>query len=89
MTNLIFLIIGLFNFFVHKSFAKGDVVYLVFMAALILLLLWMTAGTQRSDNLKYAHDFRLFLSGIIIIMGIAALMIPLLVNKKWFEDFFL
>jgi hypothetical protein len=88
-TNLIFLIIGLFYFFVHKSFAKGDVVYLVFMAALIIILLWMTAGTQRSDNLKYAHDFRLFLSGIIIIMGIAALMIPLLVNKKWFEDFFL
>jgi hypothetical protein len=88
-TNLIFLIIGLFYFFVHKAFAKGDVVYLIFMAALIIVLLWLTAGTQRSDNLKYAHDFRVFLSGIIIVMGIAALMIPLLINKKWFEDFFL
>ena len=89
VTNLIFLIIGLFYFIVHKSFAKGDIIYLVFMALLIIILLWMTAGIQRSENAKYTHDFRVFLTGIIVVMGIAALMIPFLINKKWFADFFL
>jgi hypothetical protein len=30
-----------------------------------------------------------FLSGIIIVMGVSALLVPLLIRKKWFQDFFL
>jgi membrane protein DedA with SNARE-associated domain len=89
VTNLIFLIVGLFYFFLHKVSAKGDTVYLVIIAALIIVLLWMTAGIQRSENPAYTHDFRVFLSGIIIVMGVSALLVPLLIRKKWFQDFFL
>jgi hypothetical protein len=87
--NLIFLVIGLFYFFASKISGSGNVVYLVCMIALIVTCLWLTAGSQRSDNPRYAHDFKGLLTGIIIIMSLNALLIPVLINKKWFEEFFL
>jgi len=89
LINLIFLFIGLFYFIINKSFARGDAIYLVSMVILIVILLWLTAGAQRSENPKYAHDFRGLLTGIIVIMSINALLIPYLIHKKWFEEFFL
>lgn len=87
--NLIFLIIGLFYFFVNKMSPSGNTIYLVSMIILIIIVFWLTAGSHRSDNPRYTHDFKGLLSGILIVMSINALLIPLLINKKWFEEFFL
>jgi hypothetical protein len=89
LINLIFLIIGLIYYFISRSSARGNTVYLVFMIVLLVIVLWLTHGIQRSDNPQYAHGFRGLLTGIIVIMGINALLIPYLINKKWFADFFL
>ncbi|MFI5195005.1 MAG: hypothetical protein ACHQD7_13155 [Chitinophagales bacterium] len=87
--NLIFLVIGLFYFFTSKISASGKTIYLVVMILLIIVVLWLIAGSQRSENPRYAHDFKGLMSGIVIVMSINALLIPLLINKKWFEEFFL
>lgn len=87
--NLIFLVIGLFYFFVNKISASGKTIYLVAMILLIIIVLWLIAGSQRSENPRYAHDFKGLMSGIVIVMSINALLIPLLIDKKWFEEFFL
>jgi hypothetical protein len=87
--NLIFLIVGLFYFFTSRISASGKAIYLVAMILLIIIVLWLIAGSQRSENPRYAHDFKGLMSGIVIVMSINALLIPLLINKKWFEEFFL
>ena len=87
--NLIFLVIGLFYFFVNKISASGKTIYLATMILLIIIVLWLIAGSQRSENPRYAHDFKGLMSGIVIVMSINALLIPVLINKKWFEEFFL
>jgi len=87
--NLIFLVIGLFYFFTNKISTSGKAIYLVAMILLIIIVLWLIAGSQRSENPRYAHDFKGLMSGIVIVMSINALLIPVLINKKWFEEFFL
>jgi hypothetical protein len=87
--NLIFLVIGLFYFFTSKISASGKTIYLAAMILLIIIVLWLIAGSQRSENPRYAHDFKGLMSGIVIVMSINALLIPVLINKKWFEEFFL
>lgn len=87
--NLIFLVIGLFYFFINKISASGKTIYLVAMILLIIIVLWLIAGSQRSENPRYARDFKGLMSGIVIVMSINALLIPVLINKKWFEEFFL
>lgn len=87
--NLIFLVIGLFYFFVNKVSGSGKTIYLAVMIILIIIIFWLIAGSQTSDNPRYAHEFKGLLSGIVTGMSIMALLIPVLIGKKWFEEFFL
>jgi hypothetical protein len=68
---------------------SGNAIYLVVMVLLIIFILWKLHGGQISDNPKYSHDFRGLMTGIVVVMGINALLIPVLIGKKWFLEFFL
>jgi hypothetical protein len=87
--NLIFVFIGLFYFFIHRISARGDLIYLVITVAGTLIVLWLVSGMESSQNSRYVHDFKGLLAGIFVIMSINAFLIPFLIKKKWFEDFFL
>ncbi|HVY76722.1 MAG TPA: hypothetical protein VG890_17960 [Puia sp.] len=89
VTNVIFLVIGLIYYFISQSSPRGNLIYLVLMFLLIVVLLWLAAGSNVSPDPKLAHGFRGLIIGIIVIMGINALLIPYLVNKQWFAEFFL
>ena len=87
--NLIFVFIGLFYFLIHKISTRGNLIYLVLTVIIMIIVLWLTAGMQGSENARYAHEFKGLLTGLVIIMSINALLIPFLISKKWFEEFFL
>ncbi len=87
--NLIFVFIALFYFFIHKVSAQGDLIYLVITVVGTVIALWLVSSMQRSETSRYVHDFKGLLGGIFVIMSINAFLIPFLIKKKWFEDFFL
>ena len=89
LTNLIFIFIGLVYFFLHKISARGDLFYLTLVVVVAIIIFWLMSGMQISDNARYSREFRGLLSGIVIIMSINAFLIPFLITKKWFGDFFL
>jgi hypothetical protein len=89
ITNLIFVFIALFYFFINKIFASGDLIYLTLVVIVAIIVFWLMSGMQISENARYSREFRELLTGILIIMSINAFLIPFLISKKWFEEFFL
>lgn len=83
--NLIFLIIGLLYFLIIRSFKKGDIVFEIVFGLLIIFCAWRAANAHMI-NPTLTSDFRMLLTGTIIIMGIGIELIPYLSHNKKFED---
>lgn len=84
--NLIFLVVGLIYFFFLRSFKKGDVVFEILFALLIIFCAWRASYVHMENNRVLSSEFRTLLVGIIIIMGIGIELVPLLFHNKKFED---
>ena len=84
--NLLFLIIGFIYYAFIKAFKKGNIFFSALIILLTIFFAWKAEGVFRTDNYAFNMEFRHLLSGIIVIMGIAAaLAIPFLFNNKSFE----
>lgn len=83
--NLIFLIVGLVYFFFLRTFRKGDVVFEILFALLIIFCAWEAAHAHM-QNPTLTSEFRILLVGVIIIMGIGIELVPLFFHNKKFEE---
>lgn len=84
--NLIFLVIGLIYFFLLRSFKKGDVIFEIVFALLIIFCAWRASYAHMENSRVLSSEFRTLLIGTIIIMGIGIELVPLLFHNKKFED---
>ncbi len=85
VVNLIFLIIGLL-YFVSRRFSKGDMIFEVLFIVLTIFCAWRASYAHMENNPVLTSEFRTLLMGVIIIMGIGAVLVPLLFHNKKFED---
>lgn len=84
--NLIFLVIGLIYFFLLRSFKKGDMIFEIVFALLIIFCAWRASYAHMENSRVLSSEFRTLLIGTIIIMGIGIELVPLLFHNKKFED---
>jgi hypothetical protein len=84
--NLIFLIIGLLYFVLLRSFKKGDVVFEILFGLLTIFCVWKASHAHMENSAVLTSEFRTLLIGVIIIVGIGAVLIPLAFHNKKFVD---
>jgi hypothetical protein len=85
--NLVFLVIGAIYYGLIKSFRKGELIFIVVFALLTIFFAWKAEGVQRSANELLNSEFRQLLLGVVIIMGVSAVvLIPFLFHNKKFEE---
>ena len=85
--NTLFLCIGIIYFEFGKYFPRGKTTFIVLFILITLFCLWRVQGIQRSPNAEVAREFKVLISGIIIILGIyAAGLLPFLYSNKKFID---
>jgi hypothetical protein len=88
--NLLFLAIGFIFYGFISSFKKGEMVFIILVAALTVLGIWKTESIHRTSDPAVNVQFRYLLSGIILIMGIlASVLLPLLFHNRKFEKYFI
>lgn len=85
VVNLIFLIIGLL-YFVLMRFSKGDMIFEILFVVLTIFCAWRASFAHMENNSVLTSEFRTLLIGTVIIMGIGAVLVPLLFHNKKFED---
>jgi hypothetical protein len=84
--NILFTIIGVLYYFFLSFSRQGNLLFISLFAILTVVLLWKTAGIQRSSVHEIAVQFRGLLGGIVLISGIAAaFVLPFLFHSKSFE----
>ena len=83
--NLLFWVIGIIYYLFFKYFRKGDTIFFVVFILLVALCIWKSAEANRSTIHEINVQFRGLLLGIVIILGIGALLIPVLFHNKRFE----
>lgn len=86
--NLLFLVVGIFFFLFRSWFKKGNLIFEVVFALVILFCIWKAAQVHLESR-SNTIEFRELLLGTIIILGIGIEIIPLLFNNRKFHEAFL
>jgi uncharacterized membrane protein YhaH (DUF805 family) len=82
-TMLFFTVAGVIYYFLSSFIKKGQIVYILFYAAIALFCLNWGMHVQRSADLKVSAEFRILFVGILSISFIlATLFIPYLMNHQ-------
>jgi hypothetical protein len=85
MVNLLMLVVGLV-YFCFLKFAGGNTVYVIFILALTAFLAWKSATLVRFGDSHMDGGFHGLLTGMVLILGISASLIPVLYNHEKFLD---
>ena len=88
IVNIVLLVAGVIYYAFKSWSGKGDTLYAIFFLLLTVFCVWKTAGIHRFTDYRLNREFIQLLGGTVIIMGIAALCIPLFFNNKKIVDFF-
>ncbi len=88
MVNTMLLVAGVIYYGI-KSWAKqGNLIYTIFFLLLICFCMWKTLNIHRFTDYQLNKQFIQLLGGTIVIIGIAALSIPLFFKTKKIVDFY-
>jgi len=87
--NLALLVAGIIYGGFKTKFRYGKVFYLIFFILAALFGLWGVGKSHRSDIQSLAQHFRGLISGIIIIITVAIILIPVLCSSRKFQDTFI
>ncbi|MBS1946544.1 MAG: hypothetical protein JST47_02145 [Bacteroidetes bacterium] len=82
--NLIMSVIGVIYSFYRQFLRSANAFFIATFAVLAALCLWKVQGVELTNTHSLNVQFREFLSGIIAILTVSALMIPMLYNNKKF-----
>ena len=86
VVNLVFLIIGLLYFVFLNFVKKGNVVFEILFVLLTIFCVWKAAHAHMENSPVLTSEFRTLLIGVIIIVGIGAVLVPLAFHNKKFVD---
>jgi hypothetical protein len=88
IVNILLLVAGV-AYYAFKSWSgRGDLIYTLFFLLLFAFCIWKTMGIHRFADLKVNGEFIKLLTGITLIIGVAALCIPFVYNNKKIVDLF-
>jgi hypothetical protein len=84
--NILLTVCGLLYSGFKNLFRNGETIFIAAFILLTLFCLWKAQSIQRSPIPELSNQFRVMLSGIIIILGInIAILMPYLNHNKRFE----
>ena len=82
IVNLLLLIAGIIYFVFIRSFRNGQLIFGALFALLTVFCIWKAEGFRRFADNKLSHEFSHLLSGTLLIIGIAIVLIPVIHNNK-------
>src|SRR5438045_7099778 len=86
LVNLLFPIIGIIYYGLIAALKKADPVFVILCTLLFVLCIWKAETVHRSNDPHLNAEFKNLLLGIVIILGLAALFIPILYHSKKFKQ---
>ena len=86
LVNILFLVIGIIYYGFLSAFKKADIVFEIAFLLLTVFFAWRTEQVHRTSDHLLNAEFKNLLLGIVLILGAATLIIPLLYNNKSFKD---
>ena len=86
LVNLLFPAIGIIYYGLITALKKADPVFLVLCVLLFAFCIWKAETVHRTSDPHLNSEFKILLLGIVIILGIATFLIPLLYHSKKFEE---
>ena len=89
IVNLILLGAGIIYYEIKKTFKKGNLVFSVLSVIITAFFIWKSESFHRFTDYKLSQEFSHLLSGILLIIGLFALLIPLFFSNKKISDFIL
>jgi hypothetical protein len=87
IVNLILLTAGIIFYGLTTSFKKGSMIFVMLSFVVTALCIWKSESFHRFTDYKLSREFSNLLSGILLIVGIFAMMIPLFFNNKKINNF--
>jgi hypothetical protein len=87
--NVLLATCGTVYFFFRKFPKRGDVLFIAVFILFALFCIWKIQYGQRSADPVLSAQFRPLMSGIVIILCTASIMIPVLFGNKKFLDIFI
>lgn len=86
LVNLLFPVIGIIYYGLMTAFKKADLVFIIACILLFALCIWKTETVHRTDDAQLNGEFRNLLLGIVLILGTASFLIPVLYHSKKFKE---
>jgi hypothetical protein len=85
--NILFLVIGVVYYWFIKYLKRGgDIFYIGTFILIAVICILKTSGIHRTDDQTWNIEFHHLLIAMIIIMGLAAIGIPVMYHSKKFEE---
>ena len=87
IVNLILLTAGIIYYGMKSFFKKGNLIFSILSVAITAFCIWKTESFHRFADHKLSLEFSHLLSGILLIVGLFALLIPIFFSNKKISDF--
>jgi hypothetical protein len=89
IVNLILLTAGILYYGLKTTFRKGNAIFIFVSIITTAFCIWKSESFHRFTDYRLSQEFSHLLSGILLIVGIFALLIPIFFNNKKISDFIL
>jgi hypothetical protein len=83
--NLILLFLGMIYFLFTKMFGKNDIIFTLFIVVLTVFLIWKDETGHRFSDAAVNAGWRGLSSGILLILGVSAALLPFFSKSRFFE----
>lgn len=85
--NLVLLLTGMIYFLFIKVFGKRDYIYVVVSVLFTIALAWKTELIHRFTDTAVNTEFKGLLLGIVLILGVSAILLPFLSRSRFFDNY--
>jgi hypothetical protein len=86
LVNLIFPVIGIVYYGIIATFKRADLIFDILCVVVLAFCIWKAETVHRTAEAHLNAEFKTLLLGIVIILGIALFLIPVLYHNKKFKD---
>lgn len=87
--NLLLLLTGMVYFLFRRMFGGRDYIYVVMSILFTVFLAWKTETGHRFANATVNAESKGLLLGIVLILGVSAILLPFFYRSKFFEKYVL